>query len=316
MRKLFISFLAITFFIGCSGESNDRAESESDSQSPPIDTVYSTFSAEKIEDFWKVKQQNSSLIFIDQTSRKDTTPMVLQVSKSFQIEAGEEKNSLFEVIGLKWDGEAFRERAWKIEQEAKQYELFKGLIIFSTEGHVVGGLPGNQTFFMHRLSDGKAILDYTYDRLTVNVVSEPQDIRFLTYTDRLAAGSSAMRFAKDSLLVGLVHYADMDGLIFEVEVRLKDIGLYDVVPPYTPQMELFSKKPGNQLVNYNKSLLLWPEGAKVVEEDLSGFGIRLTYFIGKTYREVKVEIPITSDSIDPDGIIFDPSIFELIPGSV
>jgi hypothetical protein len=316
MNKILLSFLIAALFIACEESGSTDQDSQTQRSDSASDTAISSFFAERVDGSWIIEQQNSSMVFIDQTSRSDTSPMMLKVTKSFQIEGREETQSHFEVKGFKWDGEAFRDKSWTVRQEAKNYELFKGMIVFSTEGHVVGGLPGNQTFFMHRLSDGKAILDYTYDRLTVNVLSDPQDIRFLSYTDRLAAGPSALRFAADSLLVGLVHYADMNGKIFEVEVRLKDISLFDLVPPYTPRMELFNKRQGNQLINYNKSLLLWPSEEKLTKEDLSGFGISLTYFIGQTLREIKVEIPITSDSIDPNGIIFDPSIFELVPGTV
>jgi hypothetical protein len=236
---------------------------------------------------------------------------LLNISKAETKRGKEIEASDYHVEGFLWNGESFNQKAWEVEQDAVELEITSGLLQFKQSGHKYGDETGNDTYFLYSLKSGKQIVDYTYDRLSVNIMTKPQGLRFLTYSARLTAGDSYEQFKADSSLVGIVRYSNEEGVIEEIYIRVKSMDSYDLIPPYTPTIEIFNQLNGAQLINYNKNLLLWPTDKAISAEEISGFGIKITYYVGQTYRPVEVIIPIVNDAIDPNGIIFDDNLFQL-----
>ncbi len=309
MAKWLMALMAITLFIAC-----DQEEQQGDTQSPSelFTELNSTseISIDRQDGVWLVKRNVTDYRFIPNISEADTTPMILKIQEFENTVDGESIESGFTVTGQIWKGEGFEKESWKISRASKEFDQKMGWVEFMENGHMIGNEYGDATYFLYDLKTGKPLIDFTYDRLTINVMSDPKDYRLLTYSSRLTAGETQNRFQADSMLVGLVRYSGADGIIDELEIRLKDIRNFNLVPPYTPQLELKSSAENAQLMNYNKSILLWPNASGQMV--FSDYAIKLTYFIGQTYREVQMVIPVNRDQINVNDIIFDDALFELV----
>lgn len=179
--------------------------------------------------------------------------------------------------------------SWTLEFDAEDFQIQKNLLTSEVS------LPGfDATFALYNLDFGVKLLDYTYDKFEI-LFFDDLEKRFLGFYSSKAANIEKSDFSFDKQTLGFFSYANLQGDVQTLEIKLTKPEVPDSFDLSNPVIEL--KPKDDKALELKSGKTLYFTGSNGKEKSEINFDIFITFYSLKEYTPHTFQLEVKSDKM-------------------
>lgn len=253
-----------------------------------------------------IQQTSSWYEVADAFEGKDRIPLLLKITRTdlcfadsvnkdkvYKVEA----KSILDTKSIEWETQFV---ATDINLKDKSNTLFA--IHEGDEQH-------EDLLMRFSLLDGKEVLRGSYSEMKVYVPNS-KDKRFAGFVSRKTITSPVQKQNTENL-IAIITWSSTTKKLQEVKLSLKRSAVSQLVPEYTPEMQLQPMDNAVAPIDDNKGLILMKAGEDFKSNDVKGFYVVYTFYIGEDNEQTSIRIPVENDRLAITKAQYDKDIFVL-----
>jgi len=179
---------------------------------------------------------------------------------------------------------------WQLNFNAQQYHISNTYL--TTESYLEGK---DYTFELYNISNGKKIINYTYDKFEVNYTNDKQR-RIVAFYSKNAIDRDNSGFKFTPKTLGYLFYASNDGIIDYYRLDVKDVELKDKYDVSNTNISLGADDESSLLrFNSNKSIFF----TTITGDNASdiNFNIGVTMYVNEPYTSLEFPIQVKNNQL-------------------